>query len=199
MLRQFFQLKGLVTGFAALAALVSVSLPASAAVIQQASFGIVGGFTIPSGTHLGTTDSIFISNDGTIIVSQADTYDLAGLVNFGMRGELKDIPSLSAFTPIADYLSLPSGVSFDLNELYVHSRRGPTPGFIHLVGRGTLFAPGFDPTQALLTWSGTTTDNMTFTFAVHHSAVPEPVPVALLGLGLIGVVAMRRRQLTARV
>jgi hypothetical protein len=197
MLRQFFQIKTLFTLAAALTALVTVSLPASAAVIQQTSFGISGAFQIPSGSHLGNTDAITIGNGGTIIVTQADPYDLAGIVTWGQMGTLQNIPSLSAFTPIMGYLTLASGVSLDLTSLSIISRSGPTPGFLNLSGRGILHAPGFDATEGLFSWSGTTTDNLTFTFSVHTSAVPEPLPIALLGLGLIGLVVARRRQLTA--
>lgn len=199
MFRQFFQLKPILALAAALAALVTVSLPASAAVIQRTSFGIGGAFNIPSGTHLGNTDTITIANGGSIFVTSGDPFDLAGIVTFGQTGTLQSIPSLSAFTPIMGFLTLSSGVSLDLTELHIGDRQGPTPGFLDLYGRGTLHAPGFDATDGLFTWTGTTSDNQGFTFAVHTSAVPEPVPVALLGLGLIALVALRRRQLTARI
>jgi hypothetical protein len=198
MFRQFFLLKRIFTWAAALATVVTLAMPASAAVIQQTSFGIGGAFKIPAGQHLGTTDSITIGNGGTIIVTQADTYDLAGIVTWGQLGTLQNIPSITAFAPIAGFLTLASGVSLDLNELHIVSRQGPAPGFLNLFGRGILHAPGFDATEALFTWSGTTSDNLGFTFAVHTSAVPEPVPVALMGLGLLGVAFLRRRQQATR-
>jgi hypothetical protein len=199
MLRQLFQLKRLLALAVALTALVTVSPTASAAIIQKTSFGISGAFNIPSGSHLGNTDAISIGNGGAIIVTAADTFDLAGIVNWGQMGTLKNIPSLTAFTPIMSYLTLSSGVSLDLNELHIVSRTGPTPGFLNLFGRGILHAPGFEATEALFSWAGTTTDNLSFTFSVHTSAVPEPLPVALLGLGLLAVVWMRRREITSRI
>jgi hypothetical protein len=199
MFRQLFQSKGLLACAAAVAALVAISLPAKADVIQQTSFGIGGAFTIPSGSHLGNTDTITIANGGAIIVTAPDTYDLAGIVTFGQPGTLQSIPSLTAFTPIMGFLTLASGVSLDLTELHIIDRQGPTPGFLNLFGRGILHAPGFDATEGLFTWTGTTSDNLSFTFAVHTSAVPEPVPVALLSLGLLTLVVTRRRQLTARL
>lgn len=197
MFRQLFQLKRIFTLAAALAAAVAVCDPAAAAPIQKTSFGIAGAFNIPAGEHLGTTDSITIANGGAIIVTAGDTFDLAGIVNWGQMGTLKDIPSLTAFAPIAGFLTLASGVSLDLDELHIVSRTGPTPGFLNLFGRGILHAPGFDPTEGLLTWTGTTSDNMSFVFAVHTSAVPEPVPVALMALGLLAIAATSRRKRAA--
>lgn len=188
--------RNLVVAIGALGAAVTVAPSADAANINFASFGIGGAFSLPAGTHLGNTDSIFIGNGGTIIVTQGDIGDLSALINFGDLGTLKDIPSLSAFTPISGYLTLNSGVSLDLNSIQINNQTGPSPGFLNISGNGVLNAPGFDPTEARVTWSGTTSDNRTFTLALHTS-VPEPISLALLGLGLLGVFVSRR--FTARL
>jgi hypothetical protein len=185
-----------VIAISAMGAACAFSPAASAATINFASFGIGGAFDLPVGSHLGNTNSIFIGNGGTITVTQGDIGNLSGMVTFGMNGTLADIPSLSAFTPISNYLTLASGVSLDLNTITVNSQSGPTPGFINISGNATLKAPGYDPTDAKFSFTGTTTDNETFVLAVHTS-VPEPLPVALLGLGLIGVFMTRR--VTARM
>lgn len=183
--------RNLVVAVGALGAAFSISPAADAATINFASFGIGGAFALPAGTHLGNTDSIFIGNGGAIVVTQGDIGDLSGIINFGDSGTLADIPSLSSFTPISGYLSLDSGVSLDLNSITINSRSGPAPGFLNISGDGTLHAPGFDPTEAKVTWTGTTSDNQSFTLALHTS-VPEPLSVALLGLGLLGVFFSRR-------
>jgi hypothetical protein len=184
--------RNLVVAVGALGAAVAFSPSADAATINFASFGIGGNFSIPTGTHLGTTDSLFIGNGGAIYVTQGDIGDLSGIINFGDTGTLADIPSLSAFTPISGYLTLNSGVSVDLTSLMVHSQTGPTPGYINASGNGTVHAPGYDPTDAKISITGTTSDNQGFVIAVQTS-VPEPLPVALLGLGLIGLFYSRRR------
>ncbi len=168
---------------------------ASAAPIGNASFGIGGAFTVSPGTHLGTTNSIFISNGGQVIVTAPDTMDLAGLVHLNDTGTLKDLPNLHAFTAIGNYLTLSNGVSLDLNTLTIWSQSGPAPGYVNLSGDVTIRAPGFDPTVGKFTFTGTTSDNTTFTLAVTTSTVPEPLSLTLLGLGLIGMfVGMRRRR-----
>jgi hypothetical protein len=182
------------------AAVLAMSAAAQAAPISQTSFGVAGGFKLADGTDLGNTNSITITNGGSVVVTSGDPYDLHALVNFGGTGTLKDLPSLTGFTPIMSYLSLTSGVSLDLLSLNIVSRAGGPPGFLNLSGQGVLHAPGFDATNGLFSWTGTTTDNLTFSFAVQTSAtsnpVPEPISLGLLGLGLAGI-AIRRRTKTA--
>ncbi|MGE4063510.1 MAG: PEP-CTERM sorting domain-containing protein [Rhodospirillaceae bacterium] len=175
----------------ALGAAFTATASAEAATINFASFGVGGAFNLPAGSHLGNTNSIFIGNGGNIFVTQGDIGDLDHLINFGDLGKLKDIPSLSSFTPIGGYLTLNSGVTVDLNTLNIGDRGGPTPGFIDLYGNATVHAPGFDATEAKYSFSGTTSDNVGFVLAMHTS-VPEPLPVALLGLGLVGLFVSRR-------
>jgi hypothetical protein len=188
--------RNMVVAVGALGAAFAVTPSADAATINFASFGIGGAFSLPTGTHLGNTDAVFIGNGGAIVVTQGDIGDLDHLINFNDTGTLKDIPSLSTFTPISGYLSLNSGVSLDLNTITINDRSGPTPGFLNISGNGVLHAPGFDATEARVTWTGTSSDNQSFVLALHTS-VPEPISVALLGLGLLGVFFSRR--ITARL
>ena len=193
----FTTLKKVATAVGTLAVALAMSVAAEAAPISHTSFGVAGGFQLTSGTDLGNTNSFTITNAGAITVTAADPYDLAALITVGGTGVLQGIPNLSAFTPIANFLQLFTGVTIDLDTLTIHSRSGGPPGFLNMSGRGVLHAPGFDATPGMLSWTGTTTDNLTFSFAVESSTVPEPFSIALLGLGLAGIALMNRKRLGA--
>jgi len=174
---------------------------AQAAPISNASFGFTGAFDPAAGTHLGTTTGIFVGNGGLITITEPGQYDLAGALTLGTTGTMSDIPSFSSFAPIDNFFTI-GGVSFDLNTFTVHSQTGPIPGFINATGGGMLSAPGFDDTAASITFTGTSVNNLAFTFGVTAGAtsqpdsVPEPFSLGLLGLGLLGAYAGRRKLAT---
>ena len=169
---------------------------AQAAPIMNASFGFTGAFNPAPGTHLGNTTGFFVANSGQVTVSAPGQFDLAGFLPIGTLGTMMNIPSFAAFAPINDFFSI-NGVTFDLNSFTVLGQFGPLPGFINAVGTGILSAPGFDDTAATISLSGTSVNNLAFTFGVtaeaHSAPVPEPFSIALLGLGLLGAYIGRRK------
>lgn len=169
---------------------------AEAAPIMNASFGFTGAFDPAPGTHLGNTTGIFVANGGAITITDAGQFDLAAFLPVGTTGTLANIPSFAGFTPINDFFVI-NGVSFDLNTFTVLGQFGPIPGFINAMGSGVLSAPGFDDTAGNITFTGTSVNNLAFTFGVTAGAqtmpVPEPFSVGLLGLGLFGAYVGRRK------
>jgi len=155
---------------------------AMAAPIGNASFGIGGAFTLPAGSNLGNTDSIFISNGGMIIVSSGDTMNLSSLGQIGNRGILQDLPSNSGFMPITSHISLNSGA-------VVLIRPPQTSPSIVLPGNVVIHLPEFVGTPNVPTITDTSVD------ALQAESVPEPISLVLFGLGLIGLGILTRRRL----
>ncbi len=179
-----------------------MAAPVEAAPITDTSFGIAGAFRLPAGKHLGNTNAIYIRNGGAISVYAPDSMDLAGFATLGMTGIMKDLPNLSGFTPISSFISLASGVIVDLNSLTIYGRMGPRPGFINMAGDVLIHAPGFDATAGVLSFSGTSTDNISFTLAVTTSAHTTPVPLSgsewMLLLGMVALFLTTRRNVQGR-
>jgi hypothetical protein len=184
------------TVLGAAAAVCLMFSTAQAAPIMNASFGFTGAFNPAPGTHLGNTTGFFVANGGQVTVSAPGQFDLAGFLPLGTLGTMMNIPSFAGFVPINDFFSI-NGVTFDLASFTVLGQFGPLPGFINAVGTGTLSAPGFDDTAATISLSGTSVNNLSFTFGVtaqaHSAPVPEPFSLGLLGLGLLGAYIGRRK------
>jgi hypothetical protein len=68
--------------------------------------------------------------------------------------------------------------------------------FLDLTGYGTLSITGFDDTRGVWRFTGQQAGTpATFSFSSSNEPLPEPSTLALLGLGLLGISAVRRRKI----
>jgi len=100
--------------------------------------------------------------------------------------------------PVANFWSV-GGFTFNLTASSIFSQGGDPAGVV-VTGYGWMIGNGFDPTFGV--WSFSTQSGpssagwvVQFSFSAADSAVPDSgSTVALLGLAIVGVEALRRRQ-----
>ena len=149
------------------------------------------GVVQPAINAPGTTGFDLLAN-GTAIKSNmaSSTGDFTSVAN-GTVGTMKDLFNATTGVPptILNFWTV-GGFSFDLVSA---SLDGKTSKFLNITGTGIVHKVGFDDTAGEFSWTGTKSGN-SFSFAADSSTdVPEPMTLAMLGAGLLGLGAARRR------
>nr|WP_207482110.1 PEP-CTERM sorting domain-containing protein [Arenibaculum pallidiluteum] len=120
-----------------------------------------------------------------------------GLMNY--KGWIKDIDLTTANAGVDNFLSV-GGFTFDLTSLQVLAHDALT---LTIGGTGILSGAGYEDTSGSFRislnnipdeYEGNSTRRFDFTFSGITGAVPEPGTLALLGAGLAGFAAVRRRK-----
>ena len=164
--------------------LLTGSSLANAALISG-SMGVGGVFSIDASSDFETTTTLTFD---TVVAKSDGLGDLSTILD-GQVADSINMDSLTIRPPIAQInVFTIGGFQFDIDTLTVDFAMGSS--FLAISGTGTLSGGGFDSTAAVFDFSSQSANTYSLTIA----AVPVPAAVWLFGSGLIGLIAVARRQ-----
>jgi hypothetical protein len=167
-------------------ALLLCSASASAAFIGG-SITFSGDFQPTGGANLGDATGIDFLGDDFDVDGITGDFASAGIV-VGDIGTINDFQFNPLVGPVSPLWAIDI-FSFDLSAINIDFQ---SAGALLLSGSGTVMAAGFDDTAG--TWSLTANSaGSIFNFS-SGTTVAEPASLALIGLGLVGLVVGRRKR-----
>ncbi len=159
-----------------------------------------GGVVTYDTTSLATATRVNVWNSSIVLQR---TGDFATFVAVGATPTMaapwifnSGTPATPMPGPATPMLWQVGGFTFDLTSSTVVSQSAT---FLDVSGVGTISGNGFDPTPGTWSFNSTQADgssNPTFSFQANSAAVPEASPLALFGMGVLGLIgqqALRRK------
>lgn len=183
-----FSYKALIAGSLMTLSAAAVAMPIEGDIAFGATFD---AYDFEGGSKVSLDEATFIDIIGNQANVFASSDDLAGLT--GTAVTYNDFYIDGTDLPYSPLWS-GGGFSFALETINIVSQ---TAVEIGLSGAGTMSAEGYEDTSYFWSWSGDTSGGTFNAFSSTNTPVPEPGTLALLGLGLAGLGAARRRQKAA--
>jgi len=195
------KLINIIQTFSGIALLVAAS--AVSAVPITGEIGMGGSFKAVDSSWVATSMDLAtgIDFDPNLFIVNSATGSFSGVGTIGTIKDFQFTPDLgindgfngvTVVASIADFWAI-DGFSFELTSVVKQASSSAT--FLDLEGTGIISGNGFDATPGSWSFNGEN-DATTFSWSAGSDsvrAVPEPAILALMGIGLIGFVASKRR------
>ena len=154
------------------------------------SLGFTGSYTIAGGTSLANATGINITGNSATITGLVDgSFATAGIT----AGQTATYNNFTLGAPTSNLWSI-GGFNFDLTKMVIDFQ---SSNLLALSGIGIITSTNsnLDPTPGGWTFTANSFGS-NFTFS-SSAGVPEPTTAMLLGIGLLGVGALRKLRNTA--